>query len=199
MESSDRGHIIRLSNLRGMLDGSIISLLHSHNRINPDVMDSLMAKAYYDGGWADYCSFEDFVAQTSNFYDDGHGMDDEHLDYDDDIMDDNDCFLYPPGVIKPKNKNGGGGNKKSSVIWYYPDYHAEDDRLEFDTLQSFTDFCKDESIQVPLTFYTEYGKCKHGMHCTLDPFMRSVGRRTISYGLSYGEMFYEVCDAEELE
>ena len=155
-------------------------------RINPN---------YYYGYPSEFDDYYDDDVDLSNLPYDCYGdcVDMDKLPFDD-YGDDAD-LLYPQGVIKPSVSGG----KSGKVIWFYPDYHAEDDRLEYDDLVSFVDFCRDESIQLPLTFYTEYSRAGvNSIHCCLDPLMRSVGRKVLCHGMSYGDLFYEVCDACEL-
>lgn len=183
---------IQLDNIRSQLSDMVVHSLSApvhYERIDPDIYASLLAQGYYDNSWDDWVDYRDY-----------------HDDFDgyDDYGNDDSSLLYPPGVVTSKKGKGKGKGKGKStgknglkVIWFYPDYHCEDDRMEFNGLLEFSEFCKDEGYQLPLSIYTELDKCG-SLHCCLDPFMRSVGRMHITHARSYGEMFYEVCDAEEL-
>lgn len=86
---------------------------------------------------------------------------------------------------------------QSKVIWFYPDYHYKDDRLEFNSLKSFDKYCSENGYHVPK--YVEYDIVyRSESHCCLSPSAEKEGLLEIMSEDSYGDMFYEACDASEL-
>lgn len=86
---------------------------------------------------------------------------------------------------------------QSKTIWFYPDYHYKDDRLEFNSLKSFDKFCAKEGYSVPKYVESEIVYLSES-HCCLNPLSEKDGILEIMAEESYGEMFYEACDASEL-
>ena len=82
-------------------------------------------------------------------------------------------------------------------IYYYPDYHEKDNRLEFSTLKSFCDFCDDNGYDVPEHVANDI-MYRRISHTCLRPDAREYGMYEIMAEDSYGTMFYEVCDSSEL-
>ena len=88
-------------------------------------------------------------------------------------------------------------DSESKVIWFYPDYHSKEDRLEFNTLKEFSDYC--ESMGYWLTSVVEEEiRYRYESHCCLNPQSERIGLLEVMCEHSYGEMFYEACDASEL-
>lgn len=177
---------INLANMRSVLSDDMVrsSILSAakkrgHGRVSPELMNMMIAQAYYGGELDDWGDWQASMDSLMDYGDDdlppdfGSPSDDLPFDDDDDVP-------------------------KGSRIWFYPDYHEENDRMEFDKFIDFVDFCKGEGYTIPLDFYNEYPKFKYSVHCTLDPFMREAGRSVLSYAASYGEMYYLVCSCEEL-
>lgn len=209
------GRMVKLDNLRSELSEALSARLSRRNvprRCTDAELNAMIAMAYMGGDIDDWEAYQRYM---DNCWDvDGYVSGDGFWDGDDDYGNDGpseDDFLYPLGVVVPSRKKGGkkGGKKKIEkeenfrTIWYYPDYHAEDDRLEFNGMAEFQEFCNGECMKIPLDMYKAYEdakkhKSKYGFHCTLDPVFRQVGRKNIVYGLTYGEMFYEACDSDEL-
>lgn len=86
---------------------------------------------------------------------------------------------------------------QSKTIWFYPDYHYKDDRLEFNSLKSFDKFCAKEGYSVPKYVESDIVYLSES-HCCLNPLAEKEGILEIMAEESYGEMFYEACDASEL-
>ena len=82
-------------------------------------------------------------------------------------------------------------------IWFYPDYHDKDDRLEFNTLKEFSDYCESMGYWVSKEVANEIS-WRYETHCCLDPDSEKQGLLEIITEHSYGELFYEVCKEEEL-
>ena len=82
-------------------------------------------------------------------------------------------------------------------IYYYPDYHDKDNRLEFNSLKSFNDFCEDNGYKLPehIANAIMYRRISH---TCLSPLAREYGEYEIMCEDSYGSLFYEVCDESEL-
>lgn len=82
-------------------------------------------------------------------------------------------------------------------IWFYPDYHEKDDKLEFNSLKEFSDYCDSmgyyvsPKVEHKIEWYYE-------SHCCLCPESEKQGFLEIMTEHSYGEMFYEACEEHEL-
>ena len=83
------------------------------------------------------------------------------------------------------------------TIYFYPNYSIKDDRLTFNRLKEFDDFCADEGFVVPSNISEEIAY-RRVSHCCLSPSAREHGRLEIYAAESYGDMVYDVCDVEEL-
>lgn len=82
-------------------------------------------------------------------------------------------------------------------IYYYPDYHEKDNRIEFNTLKSFNDFCEDNGYSLP-EYVANDIMYRRVSHTCLRPDAREYGLYEIMAEDSYGTLFYEVCDSSEL-
>lgn len=89
------------------------------------------------------------------------------------------------------------GLTNGKEIYYYPDYHNKDNRLEFETLSGFNDFCDENGYVVPSHIANDI-MYRRVSHCCLRPDAREYGMYEIMAEDSYGTMFYEVCEASEL-
>lgn len=92
---------------------------------------------------------------------------------------------------------GDDGVLEGKEIWYYPDYHTKDDRLEFNTLKAFDDFCADNGFVVP-PYVAENIAYRRVSHTCLRPDARESGIFEIMAEESYADMMYEACDVKEL-
>lgn len=83
------------------------------------------------------------------------------------------------------------------TIYFYPNYLNKYDKLEFNTLKSFDDFCADEGFIVPPNIAE--GLAYHPIcHTCLNPSSMEDGKKEIYAAESYADMVYDVCDVEEL-
>lgn len=89
------------------------------------------------------------------------------------------------------------GISNGKEIYYYPDYHDKDNRLEFETLSSFCDFCEDNGYVVSDQVANDI-MFRRVSHTCLRPDSKEYGMYEIMAEDSYGTMFYEVCEANEL-
>lgn len=89
------------------------------------------------------------------------------------------------------------GITNGKTIYYYPDYHDKDNRLEFNTLSGFSEFCEENGYIVSDTVANDI-MFRRVSHCCLCPMSREYGMYEIMSEDSYGTMFYEVCEANEL-
>lgn len=80
-------------------------------------------------------------------------------------------------------------------IWFYPDYHDKEDRLEFNTLKDFSDYCDREGYYVSSEVEGDI-LWRYESHCCIKK--DKSGLMEVISEHSYGEMFYEACDAKEL-
>ena len=83
-------------------------------------------------------------------------------------------------------------------IYFYPDYRNQDEREEFKSLKEFKDYCTDNGYHIcsyemnNLIYRTE-------SYCCLERNDCGIERSEVATFDSYGDLFYEVCDEEELE
>ena len=82
-------------------------------------------------------------------------------------------------------------------IWFYPDYHEKDDRLEFNSLKEFNDYCESMGYYVSKEVVQDIS-WRYESHCCLCPESEKVGLLEIMTEHSYGDMFYEACEEHEL-
>ena len=82
-------------------------------------------------------------------------------------------------------------------IFYYPNYNNKEDRLEFNTLKEFDDFCADYGYVVP-PYLGEEIAYRRVSHVCLNPIARGYGMFEIMGAESYADMMYEACDVDEL-
>lgn len=82
-------------------------------------------------------------------------------------------------------------------IYYYPDYRNKDNRIEFNSLKSFNEFCSDNGYKVPEHVGEEI-MYRRVSHTCLRPDVREYGLYEIAAEESYGVLAYEVCDPSEL-
>jgi len=90
------------------------------------------------------------------------------------------------------------GFMDSCEIHYYSDYHKKDDATVFRSYDEFFSFCKDEGIVVTQSC-SSLIRCRYQSHCCLDPVKRDLGVFELIAEASYGSMFYDACDARELD
>lgn len=76
-------------------------------------------------------------------------------------------------------------------IWFYLDYHNKDDRMEFNTLKEFSDFCDRNGYYVRKEVAQDIS-WRYESHCCL------IDNCEVVCEHSYGEMFYDVCETSEL-
>lgn len=89
------------------------------------------------------------------------------------------------------------GVSNGKEIYYYPDYHDKENRLEFETLSGFCNFCEENGYVVP-DHVANGIMYRRVSHTCLRPDAREYGLYEIMAEDSYGTMFYEVCEANEL-
>ena len=82
-------------------------------------------------------------------------------------------------------------------IWFYLDYHCKEDKLEFNSLKEFSDYCTSMGYFISQEVLNDIS-WRYESHCCLDPRNRSIGLDDVVCEHSYGELFYSVCDEEEL-
>ena len=82
-------------------------------------------------------------------------------------------------------------------IWFYPDYHCKDDKLEFNSIKEFNDYCENQGYFVPREVVNDLA-WRYESHCCLCPESEKLGLLEIMCEHSYGEMFYEACEEQEL-
>ena len=89
------------------------------------------------------------------------------------------------------------GYDEDKTIIYYPDYHEKENRFEFFSLEEFKDFCSSMNYDIPKDVET-WISYNTVCHCCLSSEGLSNGVYEIVAEESYGVLFYEVCDEDEL-
>lgn len=83
-------------------------------------------------------------------------------------------------------------------VIFYPDYHNVDDKIAFRTVSEFNDFCEENDYFVPAYIANDLFY-RNENHCCLNPVSEKRGILEIIGEGSYGELFYEVCEPDELQ
>lgn len=89
-----------------------------------------------------------------------------------------------------------GDGSVAQYIWFYPDYHDKTDKLEFNNLKDFDDFCSKNDFIVP-PYVGERIAYRPVSHVCLNPGAKERGVDEIMGAESYADMFYEA--GEELQ
>lgn len=82
------------------------------------------------------------------------------------------------------------------TIYYYPDYNDKYERLEFNSLIEFDEYCQEEGFCVP-PYIGEKLAYKPVSHCCLNPYAKERGVLEIMAEDSYANMMYEACEVTE--
>ena len=82
-------------------------------------------------------------------------------------------------------------------IWFYFDYHNKEDRLEFNSLKEFNDYCDSMGYYVEKDVADDI-EWRYESHCCLNPESERIGLLEIMTAHSYGDMFYDACEEHEL-
>jgi hypothetical protein len=102
-----------------------------------------------------------------------------------------------PTEIGESDEFDSSGIEDGKEIWFYPDYTDKSDRLEFNTLSDFSDFCADQGYHVE----SDVGMAiayRRISHTCLDPLLRDEGVFQIIAEESYADMRYAVTPVQEL-
>ena len=89
------------------------------------------------------------------------------------------------------------GIEDGKEIWFYPDYSNKHDRLEFNNLNDFSEFCAEQGyhVEADVGMSIAYRRISH---TCLDPELRDEGVFSIVAEESYGDMRYAVTPVQEL-
>ena len=89
------------------------------------------------------------------------------------------------------------GIEDGKEIWFYPDYTNKHDRLEFNNLNDFSEFCAEQGyhVEADVGMAIAYRRISH---TCLDPELRDEGVFSIVAEESYGDMRYAVTPVQEL-
>jgi hypothetical protein len=89
------------------------------------------------------------------------------------------------------------GIEDGKEIWFYPDYSNKHDRLEFNNLNEFSEFCAEQGyhVEADVGMSIAYRRISH---TCLDPELRDEGVFSIVAEESYGDMRYAVTPVQEL-
>jgi hypothetical protein len=85
---------------------------------------------------------------------------------------------------------------EKKIIYFYPEHSNKTDRLEFNDLKEFDEFCEKSDFSVP-PYVGERIAYRSVSHCCLNPNMKKRGVYEIMGAETYSEMFFEA--VEELE
>lgn len=104
-------------------------------------------------------------------------------------------YDYSPAEDMPFWDDEDSGYKR---IYFYPDYRDQDNREIFKSIKEFKEYCDDNGYHIcsyemsNLIYRTE-------SYCCLERRDMGIERSEIATFDSYGDLFYEVCDEDELE
>ena len=87
-------------------------------------------------------------------------------------------------------------NTEYKEIWFYPDYHCKDDKIEFNSIKEFSDYCEKQGYFVSREVVNDLA-WRYESHCCLCPESEKLGLLEIMAEHSYGEMFFEACEEQE--
>lgn len=89
------------------------------------------------------------------------------------------------------------GIEDGKEIWFYPDYSNKHDRLEFNNLNDFSEFCAEQGyhVEADVGMSIAYRRISH---TCLDPELRDEGVFSIVAEESYADMRYAVTPVQEL-
>lgn len=90
-----------------------------------------------------------------------------------------------------------GDALENNKIYFYEDYHNKYDRIEFNNLFEFDQYCKELGLSVP-AYVAEQIAYSPINHCCLNPTAKEQGVLEVMREETYGEMFYEACETSEL-
>lgn len=90
-----------------------------------------------------------------------------------------------------------GDAPAETTIYFYEDYHDKYSRVEFNTLYDFDEYCKEMGFAVP-PYVGEQIAYAPISHCCLNPIAKEQGVLEIMREETYGDMFYEACETNEL-
>lgn len=85
----------------------------------------------------------------------------------------------------------------TGIIYFYEDYHDKYDRLEFNGLVEFDEYCNQMGFFVP-AYVGEQIAYSPISHCCLNPQAKEQGILEVMREETYGDMFYEACETSEL-
>jgi hypothetical protein len=103
-------------------------------------------------------------------------------------------------INTPYNENyidDSGDAPAETTIYFYEDYHDKYSRVEFNTLYDFDEYCKEMGFAVP-PYVGEQIAYAPISHCCLNPIAKDHGVLEIMREETYGDMFYEACETNEL-
>lgn len=105
-------------------------------------------------------------------------------------------------ISEPYNSNyiddtETGDALENCKIYFYEDYHNKYDRVEFNNLFEFDEYCKELGFSVP-AYVAEQIAYAPISHCCLSPMAKEQGVLEVMREETYGEMFYEACETSEL-
>ncbi len=152
--------------------------------------------------------------------------DDDYADYYDEIaarwgFDDEDYdILYPSRKRGKKKHKKGSKNKKylpidvaysgeeeypneydgsnsDKMIWFYPTFCEKQDKLEFNTIHDFDEYCELMGYTVPSEVIDDI-IYRYESHCCLSPQAKSLGILEIMSEGSYGDLYYEALSEASL-
>lgn len=83
-------------------------------------------------------------------------------------------------------------------IYFYHDYHDKEERVEFTNFKDFDEFCKDNGFTIS-SYYRSLLLRQSVSHCCLNPYSYEDGIKELITEDSYGNMFYEACNVDELD
>lgn len=79
-------------------------------------------------------------------------------------------------------------------IFFYIDYADKNNRIEFNSLYDFDDFCNVNGYSVP-QYLAEDLAYRRKSHCCLNPTLKDMGKYEVIGSSDYADMYYEACES----
>lgn len=93
--------------------------------------------------------------------------------------------------------DNNGDALEDCSIYFYEDYHDKYSKIEFNNLYEFDKYCQEMGFLVP-SYVAEEIAYSPVSHCCINPAAKERGSFNIMREETYGDLFYEACESQEL-
>ena len=103
-------------------------------------------------------------------------------------------------IGEPYNANyidDSGDALDDCSIYFYEDYHDKYSKIEFNNLYEFDKYCQEMGFLVP-SYVAEEIAYSPVSHCCINPAAKDRGLFNVMREETYGDLFYEACESQEL-